>query len=279
MGLLDNLKRRQSGFLNGVDGTMTVRFVTDRPMPKDPAARREAERKAKFDKELPLFMRVSVVRDGAKVADESSLRFGRASDWVISNDGCKLSAQVDVAQIWGGFDAAIFLESVVRAGFSESDLPSCEPGQDCDFSALNGQRFRFVQVPRTDDYAKEHKRKAKNRAGVEKEYDLTSLAVSVYYGAQSTTKSGRGKTNGAAHDDEDLAAISTETLLDVLGDAKDHSIKFSELKLAVTKRLVKSPYKDRRVEIYTWLEDEKNLLNIDSVSYDQSSAGREITLA
>jgi hypothetical protein len=266
MGARPSSFKRGGGFLHNVDGTITeVIFTTDRPVPKSGTPRTVSDFTS-------LFVRLTIQEDGKEGPTEQSLFAGNGSEWRISRDGRTITALEDGAQLWGGTDWSTFLDSAIEAGFPVTELP--EDDEPITYQALVGRRYRFHQVVNPEKTAKLGKRRDPKTG---KEYDRRDLCVLTYYGTGTTTSGATkgGKPNGEATGDADVAALATTTLTNILKAAKNHTIRYADLKLKVTMALMGNPLRN---EVRAFLEDEENLGALEGIAYDRESKGREIAL-
>jgi hypothetical protein len=198
------------GFLNGVEGTIVGYEFTDDMFvegggrePFKPGKVKGKDGKLK-DRFHSLNFILQVLVDGAETPITQALFAGGADDWSISEGGLEIfDAQypdADVAeeaeiadpknarQLGANTGFAIFLSSLVEAGFPAQNLPETR----ANFEAIIGTRCRFVQ--REDPNMKGQKRKAKNG----KEYNYTNTVVDDVLGLPETTETPAATVTKAA---------------------------------------------------------------------------------
>jgi hypothetical protein len=307
MGLLDKFRKGGGGFLNNVDGLVTdLRFTTEPDFGGEAKARKEGE-------STPLWAVLTVRVDGDEKGDQAThLYAGAADEFVISEDGRSLTPAVDGAMLWGGTAFLQFYESLVK-GDETIDVDAEEDGT-LNFSAVVGVRARFIQVKDVEAMARAAKKAGASKGKINaqgqrkgkdgKFYDQRALQVSEVYstgnevdaaeeapkakGATRPTTKTTSPSKGAvaakpvaakaakvvANAVGDFAEV---VLLDILGGAKNNTIKKSELNLAVTRKLVKD---DRREDVRKYLFEDANLAAIETagkIVLDGTGSAQTIT--
>lgn len=312
MSLLDKFRKGGGGFLNNVEGVITSYQFTTNP---DFGTERPAK-EAKEGDITKLWFALTVLQDGGK-PETTHLDAGGADEFVISDDGQTLTPISEATMLWGGTAFLKFYASLVEGGLTEPADPA--PGEPLTFEHINGVRARFIQVKdedatrRTIENFKKNKgntRKYFNAEGErkgkdDKYYAQRNLqvervisegnAVDAAPATPPPAKAGKApvkaiaavakpatkvaaKGNGKAVDVE-IVELSKGTLVNILADAKDNTVKKVELNLAVTKRLVGNPHRDA---VRLWLFDDGNLATLATeglISYDKAGTGQKIALA
>lgn len=208
--------KKAGGFLNNVDGKIVGYEFTDE-FNGQPFVPGKVKGKDKFHS---LYFVVQVQLDGADDIETTTLFVGGADDFEIENDGHTLTPLEDGFGLSNRSGLALFINSLVAAGFDENLLPEDE----INFEAIIGARVRFVQVLNEEATKKLGKRKDKKTG---KEYDRNDLQIAAYYGQEDvkagkakgkTTTVAKGKKAQANDDDVDLETLADETLLAVLAE-------------------------------------------------------------
>lgn len=249
--------KKGGGRLNNVDGEITGYEITTRPAgggPKDTS---------KWVYYVP-----SIKQDGAKEEITQHFFIGAAEEFEISKDGQSVTSEEPIVL---GASSGALMQSVLDAGFPADELPDTEAGEDLEFSALNGKRFRFVQVP---DEARTKKeggpRKVKDKkTGKVREYPWTMTVVSAYYEADAKpTKGkaeakGKGKSKAAEMDDE-----CGDVLKAVLAEADDNELPYKKLSMALTRKFLKIKVENDKDAMKDRILDEEFLGTEDGWEYD-----------
>ena len=246
--------KKGGGFLNNVDGTITGYKWTDQP-PGD------GERSSKSDF-TPLFFVLSARPDGADADVTTSLFAGSADDFEISDDGLSLEPLNEGNGLREGTALYTFLESLVNAGFPESNFPD-DPAI-INFEPIIGTRVTFVQIKDTKGMeraaAKYKSSNGKfNEKGQRKDkktgkyYDLSSPGVSAVLAlpgadgpkAGKGAKGAKGSTKAKEEPETDeLNDEAVEALMAVLENA-DGSIARAKLTVAISKKVgLKNPNRE-----------------------------------
>ncbi len=266
-------KKGGGGFLNNVDGVFAdYNFTTDPPF----------ERKAKKGSDWnPLFAVVTAQVDGADEPVTTTISVGSADDFEIEDDGKTLVPVDDNVQLPASFGWGILIESLVAAGFPESNLPE----DRINYEAILGTRVRFSQRKNEVMAAKGKKRKDKKTG---KEYDYTDLVVSQVYAlpeaeeapkGKSSSKTSKaaagGKTNGKAKE-VSVEEQGAEILLSIL-NANEGSLPKSKLPVKLAGAIAaKDP---RREELRKLIYSDDFLSEEMGWTYDKSSKTQVIELA
>jgi len=298
MGLLSKFKKG-GGFLHNVDGVIVDYKVTDDP---DFGGEAPARKEGAF---VPLWVELTVRQDGSDTPDTTHLFAGDSADFIISEDGHTLEP-VEGASFWGSTAFARFYESLVEHGLPDVDI---EDGAPITFEHMINWRVRFVQVKDEEAMARAAKNAAKSKGKINaagqrkgkdgKYYDIRTLEVSAVYGEADATPVGKPPTarrgrygsrlaeaeatvqserRQAAASTSGLAAFAEETLLAILGDAKNNTLSKTDLNLAITRRLIKDA---RREDVRRYLYDDANLeaLAADgTITYKKSGKAQTISL-
>jgi hypothetical protein len=267
-----SFKKGGGGFLNGVDGVISGYQFTDE-------FAGEAFKPGKVngkDKFHSLYCLLSVRVDGADEDVTTTLFVGGADDWTISEDGHTLEPVEDGRELGANTSFAKVITSLVESGFPETNLPE----DSINYEAIIGTRARFVQKVNVEDTKKLGKRKDKKTG---KEYDRMDLVIDQVYslpgtqGAAATAPAAAPKAAAAGKkaakapkavaEPVDVAALSTETLMGILGDS-DGSIQKNKVSLKVIKVLNGHP---QREAVRKWLFSDENLSSIDGVAFDTAT--------
>ena len=273
MSYADKFRKPGGKILDNVDGTITsVTFL---------AAMMDGS-KPKKGVPCPLWAVVNIDQDGKSDPQLQYLKVcgtGGDTEWKISKDGKTATPLSETIGIWRTEDGLQpFLTSLVdEAGFDEARLP--EPvGAPLNFACLVGERFRFVQKLRTDEWALDPKNyRVAKKTG--KTYQRTFLAVSEFY----TTVSSRlqhGKPNGRVTIGEetpelaDIAPKALKTLKAVLKKA-DSPILYTELKLKVQTALMGDS--DRNA-VWAYLSDPGRVASLPGVLFDPAATPATVSL-
>lgn len=285
MGARPSSFKKGGGFLNNVDAKIASYEITD----TFPGSEGEKSSNSDFN---PLFFVLTVRPDGADKDESTTLLMGSSDDFEIEDEG-KTIVPVDGAGLRANTPFAFFLDSMIEAGFPESNLP--DDDEPINFEAILNWRVRLVQVADTDAMAKMAK-KAKTSKGKYndqgqkkgkdgKYYNLTRLKVDQVYGEDEAkpaakgakvgtkvavvTKAGKGATTNI--EDE---AVST--LLAILTD-NDGSVPKASLPNKTTQKLgMKHPKRD---EIRKLVYSDEFLETEQGWTYDKASKKQLITIA
>lgn len=268
--------KRGGGFLNNVDAEWSDYNFTPTPEAFANAAKRSKKKKNDDDDEfVSLYAELTFKVDGSENdTDTTTVFVGNANDFEISDDGKSLTP-VDGGSIYAGKPFAKFIESLVVAGFPESNFPEDE--EPINYEAALGTRLRLVQ--KTDEEATKRLGKKKSKDG-KKEYDRKDVVVEKVYalpGAGKTSKSGKSsKPAGKKSKEFDLDEASAEVLIDLLKAAKDSTLQKAHLPNLLVKALKKdNPNREdirRRVYSDDFLETQAGW------EYDASSKKQLIEL-
>lgn len=252
------IKKGGGGRLNNVDGEITSYEITTRPAgggPKDTS---------KWVYYVP-----SILQDGSKEEITQHFFIGAAEEFEISKDGQSASSEEPIAL---GASSGALMQSVIAAGFPEDELPDTEAGEDLEFSALNGKRFKFTQVPDDARTKKEGgPRKVKDKkTGKMREYPWTMTVVSAYYEADAkSTKGGKAEVKGkgkskAVEMDEECGDV----LKAVLAEADDNELPYKKLSMALTRKFLKIKVENDKDAMKDRILDEEFLGTEDGWEYD-----------
>lgn len=274
--------KESGGFLNNVDGVITGYEFTYQF--GDNAPKRGEETKN-------IYMALSARQDGAD--DDVVIHLyaapGEFGDndryFTISDDAKTLEPSEDDMTLWAGSPLAGFINSLVQAGFPESNLSEDE----INFEPIVNTRVRFIQVEEIDKQTgKVRMRKAKQGKYKGREFKQTTTQVSKVLAlpgdkaekgksASRTNGSGKGtmaSKPGKKAETVDLNEIAKETLLDILTD-NGGSIGKAKLPVKILNKLgAKHPYKE---EVRKLIYSDDFLATEDGWSYDKSSKAQTIT--
>ena len=247
--------KKGGGFLNNVDGVITGYKWSDTP-PGD------GEKSSKGDF-TPLFFVLSARPDGADEDVTTSLFVGDADLFEISEDGLTLEPLKEGAGLKEGTSFYTFLESLITAGFPETNF--VDDPAIINFEPMIGTRVTFVQIKDTKGMeraaAKYKTSNGKfNEKGQRKDkktgkfYDLSSPGVSAVLALPGADgpKASKGAAKGAkastkAKDEpetDDMNDEAVEALMGVLEDA-DGSIARAKLTVAISKKVgLKNPNRE-----------------------------------
>lgn len=276
--------RGASGILRDVDATIVgLQFTDLNPLSSEESL---ANRKSDFH---TLFGVLQVQVDGAETSSPQPLFVGSADDFGITADEMGLTGDGALSKSSGWFT---FLDSLVRAGFDESNFPEDPAGKVADFSALVGARVRLnwqVNEKATKKYGKKKSKQKDAKTGKFKEYDREDLIVTNYYGQVAVTPqtpTGRPTTSASPRPTSQAKPLGsakggTSPVVNIGDLAEEHIV--TALKAAKGKTLTKSKLSVKlltalqtsdpalRDEVRTWAVDDDNLSKIDGVTYDRAT--------
>lgn len=167
--------KKGGGFLNQVDGAITGYEFTDE-FPGGDGGKRKGK-KSDFN---PLYFVLSARVDGADEDVTTTMFAGSADDFEITDDGHTLVPVDNDGGLRANSDLAIFINSLVEAGFPETSLPE----DSINYEAIIGTRVRFEQ--RNNDEKTKRLGKRKGKDG--KEYNRQDLVVMAVYSLPGTSK-------------------------------------------------------------------------------------------
>lgn len=258
--------RRGGGFLNGVTGTIVDTKVETFESKKG---------------EDMISFRLFVKLDGADAPIDTSLFFGSAEGYVVSDDERSISAEDDSpVRIGASTGLGIFMSSLLDISPEiEERLPDVDGGEPLTLTGLHGLRLEFRQQVNDEATKARGKRKSKKNG---REYPQTDLVVERVLDIPAAGKAGKAaksmagkpaaaKPNGKAATTpaEDVAELGASTLMDILGDQDEGSIKVAKLRMAAITKL--GPKHPQRSEIVNYLTNVENLVGIEGVEVDQKA--------
>ena len=251
------------GFLNNVDGVIAdYEFTGEFPG----GGKKPGKKGSDFN---PLYFLLTVQVDGADDPSTTTLFVGSADDFEIEDDGKTLKPVDANGGLRQGSELATFIDSLVKAGFPESNLPE----DAINFEAIIGTRARFVQEKDAELTARLGKKKSKDG---KKEYDRTRLKVANVLGlADVKASKGKGKGKAEASDDDDVEALATQSLIALLKKAPGKSMLKKKLPVQIINQVgAKHPQRNAVKEM---VMDDDFLNGSKKWSYDEDT--QEITLA
>ena len=143
----------------------------------------------KGDPYTTVSLELQIRQDGADVAVKQFLQAGFLNDdEIVSGDGQRLESEKPVIGV--GTEAHRFLESLVEAGFDESELVESNLN---DLTPIVNARVTFRREIDEDAKARGQKEKFTNKAGKEVETDKKLLLVKEYHGQVEPVKGKGGK--------------------------------------------------------------------------------------
>lgn len=271
--------KSSGGFLNNVDAVFEDYNFTAAPEAFSNSKPKKGKKKGDDDSEFTaLYAELTFKVDGSDDTETTTVFAGNADDFEISDDGKSLTP-IDGGALYGGKPFAKFIESLVLAGFPESNLP--DDDEPINYEAALGTRMRLTQ--RVDEEATKRLGKKKSKDG-KKEYDRKDTVVDKVYSlpgdskpAAKGSKPTAGKPAKGKGKEFDLDEASAEILVALLGDAKDNTLQKAHLPNLLVKAIKKdNPNREdirRRVYSDDFLETENGW------SYDASSKKQLIVLA
>lgn len=278
--------KRAGGFLNHVDAVIASYEFTN----GFPGAEKKAPRKG-VEEFNSLFCKMTFKVDGSDDEQSTTLFAGSADDFEIENDGLTL-IPADTQGLRGGTPFAHFIETLIDKGYPDTNLPE----EEINYEPIIGTRVRLVQEK--DEAAMNRAAKTYrtsggkfNEAGQKKSqkdgkyYNLTRLAVEdviALPGAngKSAVKTApmaktNGNGNGKAVKTDELYALTSATLLEILADA-DGSIMKAKLPGKITLKMgSKHP---QREEVRRLMYSDDFLGKEDGWAYDASGKDQKISL-
>lgn len=265
--------KKGGGFLNNVIGTIVdYTFTDEAPESKTP---KKAKKKGEDDFNS-LFVKMDVKLDGATDTVSTHLWAGSADDFEVSEDRHSLKPLEDGNTLRAGTPFARFIETLVEAGFPESNFPETE----IDFTAIIGARVGFKQ--QKDEEATKRLGKRKDpKTG--KEYDRQELVVDkvLSYGkptgeakkptgkATKPAAGAKGAKATAAAEEVDAAGAAAEALVRYATKAGEAGIKKDKLRMKV---LTDATFKGNtalREGVIKWLESDENIEGVEGIGYDE----------
>jgi hypothetical protein len=259
--------KKSGGFLNNVDGVISsYEFTTEIPGGKKKAP---VKGKEPFNS---LFFRLDVRLDGADEDISTNLWVGSADDFEISEDGLTLTPLEETTSLRGGTAFAKFIDSLVQAGFPESNLSDSE----INFESIVNTRVYFVQ--RIDEDATKRLGKRKGQDG--KEYNRTELVVEKVLSLPGTAptkgKAGaKGKVAAPAAKGKagkqaapDVSEQAGEALIRYATAAGDTGIAKGKIRMKVLTDKVFKSDTELRDAVGKWLLVDANIESVDGVVLD-----------
>lgn len=251
------------GFLNNVDGLLEDYEFTD----EFPGANK-SKKKSDFN---ALYCVLTVAVDGADESSQTTLFVGSADDFEIEDNGKTLVPVDESGGLRSNSDFAFFIDSLVKAGFPESNLPD----DKINYESILGTRVRLVQE--RDEETTKRLGKKKSKDG-KKEYDRTRLKVSNVLGLAgkgSSKAAAPAKGKAADADDDDINEIATQALVALLKKSPGKKILKKKLPVQIINQVgAKHP---QRTEIKDLVTSDEFLNAGEKWSYDEDT--QEITLA
>jgi hypothetical protein len=237
MGFRGALKQG-GGFWNNVDGTV-----------KDYSFTTVGPGKSGEESEWVYFV-PAVQVDGADAASTQHLFLGGADRYEISDDGHTITA-ADGGNVTIGANTPTgkFLDSLIEAGFPESNLPDLEAGEALNLEGMIGTRIRLKQQKDEEGTKKRGKRIDPK---TKKEYDRTETVVSNVYslpgGAAKAASKGGPKLVAGTNEVRDKADEAIIALCQAAAKADKKNatgrIPTSKLSVGVLKQLAGDKLKD-----------------------------------
>jgi len=269
--------KRGGGFLNNVDGLWSDYNFTTTPEAFDTNNKKNKKGKKDDDDDFSaLYAELTFAIDGADGPQTTTVFAGNAADFEISEDGKSLTPNEEGAGLYGGKPFHKFIESLVLAGFPESNFPDDE--EPINYEAALGTRLRLTQRVDAEATARLGKKKSKDK---KKEYDRTDLVVEKVYALPGESKSAgksanKPKAGKGGKKEFDLDEASAEVLRALLADAKDNTLQ----KASLPNLLVKALKKDNpnREDIRRRVYSDEFLETQDGWEYDASSKKQLIEL-
>lgn len=187
----------------------------------------------------------------------------------IEEDGQVLMTP-DGQSIGARSEAGIFIASLCDGGFDENLFE--DSNESIDFRPMIGTRVRLVQEVNAEKTAKQGKQKGKNG----QEYDRKDLKVATVHAmpedAPAAPAKGSSKTaakpaaKGGKPAKVNVGELATDTLKEILGEAKGNTMAKSKISMEVLKKLMKNP---AREDVREWLSDTENISGIDGVTFNE----------
>lgn len=251
--------------MNNVDGVIAdYEFTPDFP------GSTGSRKKSDFS---PLYFVLSATIDGADEPSTTTIFVGSADDFEIEDDGKTLVPVDENGGLRQNSDFSFFIDSLVKAGFPESNLPD----DKINYEAIIGTRVRFVQERNEELTKRLGKKKSKDG---KKEYDRTRLKIADVLGLADakgkamSSKSAKPSKETAA-DDDDIESMATAALVALLKKAPGKTILKKKLPVQIINQVgAKHPSRNDIKELVT---SEDFLAAGDKWSYDDESG--EVTLA
>lgn len=288
MGARPSSFKAGGGFLNGVDGVITGYEFTD----QFPGSTKPAK---KADEFKPLYCVLSVRVDGADEDIETTLFAGSADAFEVSEDGRTLDPAEAGDNMRQGTEFHRLLVSICEAGSRDNTFDEMTLPEDAiNFEPIIGLRCRFVQVPAVGRDGQVKKRVAKKGPYKGKEFDVTTTVVDTVYAAEVKRRNGKtaagrpthapvranGKVKMAApvSNEDEIDALATQALMEILDAAPGNSIAKNKLSLkTLTTPILKGHAlrEDVRARIF----DDEFLTGVDGVDYDASDKKQLVSLS
>lgn len=189
-------------------------------------------------------------------------------DVEISEDGQTLTFG-EGAGLFKDNETMIFFESLISGGFPEDAFD--EDPQVLNFAPAVGARVRLIQEVNAEKTKNQGKQKGKDG----KEYDRRDLKVQTVIalpsakGATKGAKAPAATKAGKASKGVDVKAVADETLLEILGSAKDGTLAKKALKMKAFAALGKAnPNHASRDAVTKLFADDDYLSGVDGVDFD-----------
>ena len=285
MGARPSSFKKGGGFLNNVDVRIVDYIFTD----TFPGSDGDRSSNSDFN---PLFFVLTVRPDGAEKDETTTLLAGSADDFEIE-DGGKTLVPVEGAVLRSNTPFAFALDSLIDAGFPESNLP--EDDEPINYEAILDWRVCLVQVVDEDAMAKQAKKwkqskgkyndKGQKKSKDGKYYNMTRLKVDQVYGNDEVeapksskapvVKGAAAKPSTKGSKSSSIQDEAVQTLLSILAD-NDGSVPKASLPNKTTQKLgMKHPKRD---EIRKLVYSDEFLETEQGWSFDKASKKQLITV-
>lgn len=287
-----------SGILRDVDSTiLDIQFTTENPLFTGPKTSQTKATGADGEPFKSLYAVLELQQDGAEKATLQPLFVGDSSLFAVNDDGRGVTDAIDNAAISKSSDFAIFMGSLVAAGFDEALLDNSDNPTIADFGPVVTARIRTNwQVNATKTKRLGQKKSKDGKKG----YDREDLIVTNFYGfaeaapaAAATTKpaarvagrpgattapvtAAKAKNKAATAPVFDVASETTQAILLALDGAKDKTLSKNQLSVKLLNAFAAPYTADNRAEARTWATNNDNLAAIDGVTFD--AATQKLTL-
>ncbi len=279
------------GILRRKDGTIVdILFTRDNPLFKD----KNEPKEGAFEW---LYGVLTIQEDGREELTKQPLKVGSVDDFevVLDGRGVKGTTEFGKGSQWGRFMATL-AKPTEGDGQPEDTYPEDPEGLVADYSNIRGTRVMFDWEEDTSKWAKANPRKVKGKDGKpDAVYPRENLIVAQYYGQvdvsklataarpKASTTAARPGGKPAARTAAPAATVSADEVairaeaevIKAVTSAKGKPL--SKTKLSV-KLLTQMGDADQTLsnEVRQWALDDKNLSQVDGVTYDP--AKQELTV-
>lgn len=288
-----------SGILRDTDVTiLDIQFTPDNPLFTGPKPGGKTTKATGADGEpfKALYAVLELLQDGAEKSTLQPLFVGDSSLFAVNEDGRGVTDAIDNASISKSSDFAIFMGSLVAAGFDEDLLDNSDSPTIADYGPVVNARIRTNW--QVNDAKTKRLGQKKSKDG-KKGYDREDLIVTNFYGfaeEQPTTSKPAAKpaagrpgvkpaavaapktkaSKAPAAPVFDVAAETTQAILVALDGAKDKTLSKNQLSVKLLNAFAAPYTAEQRTEARTWASDNDNLSAITGLTFD--AAKQKLTL-